>query len=320
MKSFNRRKPGFTLVELLVVIAIIGILVALLLPAVQAAREAARRNSCVNNLKQIGLATLNFESARKTLPPPKVLSRGAGLVSGGNADTYSQYGSMFVLLLPYSEQANLYAKYDLKQSTGSAHNLPITGIASPNYTCPSMALPREVPLTDCGEKLGPGSYLVSSRVEWGTYGSLNGAFAAPPPTAGTPYYLGMEHISDGTSYTLLVGETNYGFANYLWDAGCGSDGSPKWGEAKWAESYWFYAWGHTGRWTMNPDRNVANFTFNDTSIPWDSAFASTYRSDHPGGVQFVQLDGSVQFLRSEIERQTLAALITRAGEEPVGAY
>lgn len=318
MITFNRRHHGFTLIELLVVIAIIGILVALLLPAVQAARESARRTSCVNNLKQIGLASLNFESTRKTLPPPKVLSRGAGLIAG-NDDTYSRFGSTFVILLPYLEQGNLYAKYDLKQSTNSAHNLPITGIASPNYTCPSMALPREVPLTDCGEVLGPGSYLVSSRVEWGVYGNLNGAFASPP-TVGKPYQLGLEQVTDGSSHTLLVGETNYGFASYVWDAGCGSDGSPKWGEAKWAESYWFYAWGHTGRWNMNPDRNVANFTFNNTSIPWDSAFSATYRSDHPGGVQFVQLDGSVQFLRSEIERLTLAALITRAGEEPVGAY
>src|SRR5438874_4555111 len=90
------RRRGFTLVELLVVIAIIGLLVALLLPAVQAAREAARRTQCSNNLKQIGLAALQFEEVYKRLPPGAVWS------SSGTAK-----GSMYVYLLPYLEQSNL---------------------------------------------------------------------------------------------------------------------------------------------------------------------------------------------------------------------
>jgi prepilin-type N-terminal cleavage/methylation domain-containing protein len=302
-----RRLNGFSLVELLVVIAIIGGLTALLLPAIQSAREAARRVSCTNKLKQIGVATLNFESAHKTLPPPKVLGKGGGLISAGGMDTFSSLGNTFVLLLPYLEEAARFAQYDITSSTTSAVNLPTTESALSVYQCPSMGLAREMPVRDCGEKLGPGSYVLSTRVEYGTYGALDGAFANPPETAGARYECEFEEVTDGSSNTLLVGETNFSFGNYLWDAGCALDGTTRWGDHAWAAGYWFYAWGHTGE--------GRKYNFNNTNAKWDSAFTSTYRSDHAGGVQFVLLDGSVQFLRTEIERAALFALITRAGGE-----
>lgn len=120
-RTFSRRTPGnrsrigFTLVELLVVIAIIGILIALLLPAVQAAREAARRSQCTNNLKQIALATANYENVVKSIPPGRMGSDcsdyyGLAPTTGANIvyDYQRQGTSGFVMLLPYMEEKNLY--------------------------------------------------------------------------------------------------------------------------------------------------------------------------------------------------------------------
>lgn len=98
MRRLGRRETGFTLIELLIVIAIIGILVALLLPAIQAAREAARRMSCQNNLKQIGVAVQNYAQAQKHLPPPKL-----------GAKQFNAMGGTFIALLPYLEEATRFA-------------------------------------------------------------------------------------------------------------------------------------------------------------------------------------------------------------------
>jgi prepilin-type N-terminal cleavage/methylation domain-containing protein len=314
MRRLDCRR-GFTITELLVVIAIIGVLVALLLPAVQAAREAARRTSCQNNLKQIGLATLNFEMAQRTLPPPAVLAEGGGLVAG---DTfYSGLGSTFVLLLPHLEEASRFAAYELTKPPGftgaGVDNAAIAGKPLPMYLCPSMLLPRQVP-DSCGEHLGPGSYMISSRMRYQPQFALDGAFMTPP-AKGRRYDLGLESIHDGASNTLLVGETNYNWPDYSWalhtSTACQSNSGPCWGDHTWAEGYWHFAFGHTGF----TDGEPTKFNFNNPSITWDSRYRTTFRSDHAGGVQFVLVDGSVHFLRSEIDRDALFALVTRAGGE-----
>ena len=143
----GKRTSGFTLVELLVVIAIIGILVALLLPAVQAAREAARRMSCGNNLKQIGLALHNYHSALKTFP---IGARSSGVITGSPTG-YGQ--SWWVSILPYVEQGPAYDKWShvLANSGTVSTNLAILdGIAIDVMRCPSSPLPSLIVPTSSG--------------------------------------------------------------------------------------------------------------------------------------------------------------------------
>jgi prepilin-type N-terminal cleavage/methylation domain-containing protein/prepilin-type processing-associated H-X9-DG protein len=147
LNSPGRIGSGFTLVELLVVIAIIGILIALLLPAIQAAREAARRVQCTNNIRQIALAALNYESVHDALPPSAVLDP-AEMDFG--SERYPvvdhQMGKQFswaVLLLPYLEQQNLHAQFDLKKSVFEQPLEPQSQFVS-SYLCPSdEAYPRQ---------------------------------------------------------------------------------------------------------------------------------------------------------------------------------
>ena len=124
----RRVGKAFTLVELLVVIAIIGILVGLLLPAVQAAREAARRMQCSNNIKQLGLALHNYESTHRVFPTSYVVARGVTTNVGGQ-------WSAFARLLPYLEQGNVYSNVDL--STAWDLQQTISGLKIPSYACPS---------------------------------------------------------------------------------------------------------------------------------------------------------------------------------------
>lgn len=287
-------RRAFTLVELLVVIAIIGILVAMLLPAIQAAREAARRCSCINNLRQIGIATLNYHDQFGHLPPPKA-----------GSTNFNELGGTLMLLLPYVEEASLYSQIDVTKTVNDPVNVPLTSTRLEIYMCPSMSLPRAVPDVNCNEKLGPGSYMISSRSEYFKFGSLDGAFANPK--ADGSYSLGFKHITDGSSKTLLMGEANYGLQAMKWTDCPGQIGTPKWGDQKWAEGYWFLSWGH-----MSGEKPEL---YNNRNIFIKSYSERTFRSDHSGGVQFVMLDGSVRFLPDESDPSVRTALVTRAGGE-----
>src|SRR5687767_14565450 len=150
--QIGRKRSGFTLVELLVVIAIIGVLVALLLPAVQAAREAARRSSCSNNLRQIGIATHNFHDTRNMLPPLRVSNN---------------HATWFVLIMPYMEQENIERLWTFSALYSSTTNAPGRQWQVKTYYCPS--------------RRGPSPTSVS-RVE-----SVIPADSSPPPEfSGTP--------------------------------------------------------------------------------------------------------------------------------------
>lgn len=308
-----RSQPrGFTLVELLVVIAIIGILVAILLPAIQAARESARRATCTNNLKQIGIAFHNYQSAKGHLPPPNLPP------PDGSGGFFGSWGSTFVAVLPYLEESSRYATYDPNKTVTAKVNLPTTSGSISTYLCPSMQLNREVPATNCGEELGPGSYIISTRTNYDSSliasdpRVLNGAFTAAPP--GAPYTLDFKNFVDGTSKTLLVGETNFGLANWKWSDCAARSGQVQWGDQTWANGYWALAWGHID-WGIYETLKISSY--NADRILQNNK--RVYRSDHPNGAQFVFVDGSVHFIETEIEYPVLRALVTRAGEEVVGA-
>ncbi len=156
----SRRRSGFTLVELLVVIAIIGILIALLLPAVQAAREAARRSQCSNNLKQQALALQNYHDTQKCFPSGAINPWGG--INPGNGWLIN----WAIAILPYIEQAPLHAQYNMNLSNADAANKPVVQAIVPPYTCPSDTN---------GTKLeNPGSGTANGAYRHGSYAGVTG--------------------------------------------------------------------------------------------------------------------------------------------------
>ncbi len=212
------RNRGFTLVELLVVIAIIGILIALLLPAVQAAREAARRMQCKNHLKQLGLAVLTYESTHRTFPPSASFPR-----IPNNLDTTTvHWANWVVLVLPFFEQQTLYDSFDFSVPISDPINRQPRGTQISEMLCPSDGGSSRAPFSRPGEGDN------WARGNYGANGSL-GAYhttwrAAGGPTTerwNSPYSRGvmgvnvgvkMAEITDGTSNTIMVAELRTGLA------------------------------------------------------------------------------------------------------------
>lgn len=287
-KNWRRslRRSAFTLVELLVVIAIVGILVSLLLPAVQSAREAARRMQCSNNLKQIGLGLHNYESTFKKFPVGSI---------------ESNFISAFTAILPHLEQGNTYAKYDFSKYYTLPDNSAVSKQWMPAYLCPSMALPRDVPETRGNEVGGPSSYLLNEGTS--SYMSkADGMFAADWPAYGMSNpHIGFMQISDGTSNTLAVSETTYNYKDYKWDASLPAPlgGTIRYGLARWVVGYPRVAMGTT------------RFPINDFS----AETLEGYSSQHTAGVAALLMDGSVHFISDSVNPVSFNAMSTRAGGE-----
>ena len=220
------RAKGFTLVELLVVIAIIGILVALLLPAVQAAREAARRMSCQNNLHQFGLATHNFENTFKRLPP---LRHSVVLPAPGTGvpTTYTSDATLQALMLPYFEGANALSTFDMNYNVNS--DAPLNSNIPAKTGANAAARNQQISFFVCPSDGARANYFNAGRLNYkGCIGGANmfpnpapnaatpptpldGVFAMPPAPAGTELKgYPIAEIVDGTSNTALFSEAKRG--------------------------------------------------------------------------------------------------------------
>ncbi len=312
-----RSRQAFTLVELLVVIAIIGILVGLLLPAVQAAREAARRMQCSNNLKQIGLSLHNYEGANRRFPPGNIV-RINGTTLSGDGWTWQ------ARLLPFIESSGLYNQIssvmgtDVGTSTSAPQLLAGRDTRLPFFQCPTHPQSGIVNPSKAGYQLstyngvcgtttfnndqlddatdvgynGNGIFFMNSRVR----------FADVIDGLSNTYVL-AEVVDDLTGETVGHATPNisrmrgsdrkYNFAS-------GSDGNPPTDISE-------YLVGMENDDPINANTRDANGHFNN-----DGEYASSY---HPGGAHFVLGDGSVRFVSENINMTTYRAFATRAGGE-----
>lgn len=289
---------GFTLVELLVVIAIIGILVALLLPAVQAARESARRTSCGNKLKQIGLAMHGHDDVNDQLP----------FARRGFFDPERHTGA-FVYLLPFLEKNALYEQYDRESVPYRPPNLALRTVL-PDFICPSALFPDGAP------PAGAATYAVSTGSEYSDWSDFSPIEDAPEVfrqkhngaiiAAVTDLTTSVAKISssDGASTTFLVGEIDYGLQDLVDEPSLAFDGSTvSGGLTVWDWSYPIVSWGTTS--------GVFNATRRNKEVETGLRELITFRSDHPGGVMMLMVDGSVSFIREDTADEVLDALATR---------
>ncbi len=307
-------RRAFTLVELLVVIAIIGILVALLLPAVQSARESARRTQCTNNLKQIGLGIWNYESANRTLPPGGLSSKGGG------------YGfSWWVRIMPFMESGNIIDQLDQKSNIvgwvggashgGNALNRDVLRFKSFSYmTCPSSTLPKFVlTTTQHGE-----ANLMSSNYA-GVAGATDHRTARNKSSAGGAagrisfggvllmnQFVTVGDIHDGTSHTLAVVEQSAFCRNAAGtkidcrsDCGHGFPMGP--GNDGWERAFNTTCILHR----INQKSSTA------LGIEGNCGPNTPIHSEHSNGALAVHCDGSVRFLRDNIQIQLLYDLANR---------
>ena len=332
------RQTGFTLVELLVVIAIIGVLVALLLPAVQAAREAARRSQCINNLRQLGIAILLHEEAQGEYPEGVHLPVGVNAWDrnggGGHGPACFGWGG---LSLPYIEQTSLGQQYQAMVD-GNGNRFPnydwkATGFGNPEalsktplavFMCPSDVMGPINNYYNAGKDPYGKSNYVGIAGGWGAQDGTGNPmkFVNPVDLESDPPFndamrriMGrsqgvllaasatkISQIGDGTSNTIMVGERN-GLAEQ----------DPKGPPA----AYW------TGsiraRWvnsTLSNVRNESQFLINGTNSD-GSPFKYGISSLHQGGAQFTRADGSATFISEDVDGVLWEALGTRAGEETV---
>ncbi len=353
-------RSGFTLIELLVVIAIIAVLIALLLPAVQAAREAARRMQCVNNLKQLGLAVQNYHDVNGALPP-----------HGSNQPTTNMNDfSMKARILPFMEQQAVWNSFNQSYDFNTAQNSTSGGNTIAGFLCPSDGNNIQRAGTSYnGKDFGDTNYYNNL----GTLLSLNGGiFDGPAYIMGLSYgsTVTLASIVDGTTNTAIFSENLMGNSSNgtypVSGPGVAGPGSiwimtisitnttpPPPNQGSLAANLLFlsntycmsstaklstfstqgFAWASSGTgegggyshvqtpnlkncWGSNQD-TVSPNAASGNLYQWSSLL--TARSNHPGGVNMLFLDGSVKFMKNSVNIGTYAALATKAGGEVIDA-
>lgn len=310
MRRCKRNLRAFTLVELLVVIAIIGILVGLLLPAVQAAREAARRMQCSNNLKQIGLALHNYHDTHKSFPPLYV----------SNFPAVSDRANWITMTLPFIEQGNLNNRYDPNSSTGGgAGNQFLNAADIPTFRCPTAPQNPPAPYPGiAGFTWALGNYVCNNGL--GPYTSLTPATAEIARVVRRGVFMVNKNMrigdmTDGTSNTLMVSEV---FAN------ASTTTASDWrGNLTYPENCMFH-WNSPPN-TTTPDRLRTPLCISTPRAPCTGAFTAfnnrniivSARSLHTGGVQAAFGDGSVRFVSQSIQLATWQGLGSPDGGEVV---
>lgn len=327
--SVKSSRVGFTLIELLVVIAIIAILVALLLPAVQQAREAARRSSCKNNLKQLGLALHNYHDTHRVFP----FRRGGPNHEGGNR------WSGFVHLMPYVEQSALFDAFMARAQTGNSirpwEEWTVNGTKPTTMNVPVLMCPSDSNSEPPGGQ-APSNYAFSVGDNW-----LQVNSARPRGMFGYRSKVRIRDITDGTSNTVALAEvarplsnrqmgdvannmTNAGLQSpndclAVWDsanrefiAGQSVVGNGQKVGYRWADGGLCYT-SFSG--ALPPNRGPSCATGGDASNG-----IITASSRHTGGVQVVMADGSVRFVSENVDAGNSAATVPSGGESPYGVW
>lgn len=314
-----RPHQGFTLVELLVVIGIIGILVSLLLPAIQMAREAARRMSCMNNLQQVALAAHHYHDARNQFPAGSHQSADVGGVPAGGT-------TVFVELLPYIEQRNLFEKWDYvdnRNNVAGGKEAPQAQVIQ-ILLCRSDALPQRV--------VNVNNVPAAPEWSWGYYGMSsyggNGGLRTFHPGP-APDYPGLSRdgifsvdsrirlaeVIDGTSNTFFFGERYHLDAHHdLQKAIYFPLIGPLASVGKWG----YVALGAAQVTLSTPAPINYRVPLGGDGLAVQNRLCA-YGSGHPGGANFAFVDGSVRFLGDTMPLATLQALSTRGGGELVSA-
>ncbi len=339
----TKRRRGFTLIELLVVIAIIAVLISLLLPAVQQAREAARRTQCKNNMKQLGLAIANYESTHSVFPPGRI------------SDASTDWHSWTTLVLPYIDAGNIYNQYNYNVLWSASQNAVMVGTKLPFYNCPSSPVDSGVDLNSANTpQPAAGNYTAIGSLSDKYYLALGysatasasnySIYADKTQTAPRQGLFGklkddptnakirFASITDGASNTAAVIESSgnpywYG-ANkqqYLPPTYDSAPAGPTGADKEYAIVGGTYAykggtgWADPGRISGVKGCNAAGTQRGGTPLkPINGCNDSEGYSFHTGGMHAVFGDGAVRFISENVDAKTWAALVTRAGGETVG--